>query len=135
MSLLQAHRGSASALNQKVIVRSKNLISRRTGWAWVACQFMLLAVLVFAPASPALHAPHEAGWIIFASGLLIFLPPSSHSVNHSHRILYPAPRQHSSPTVFINGFAIPCIAPCWFAQWVGRLHSAVRGITRCVLCC
>jgi protein-S-isoprenylcysteine O-methyltransferase Ste14 len=28
---------------------------------------------VFAPSSPALHAPHVAGWIIFASGLLIFV--------------------------------------------------------------
>jgi protein-S-isoprenylcysteine O-methyltransferase Ste14 len=34
---------------------------------------LLIAALVFAPALPALHAPHVAGWIVFASGLLIFV--------------------------------------------------------------
>lgn len=53
-------------------MRPTNLISRRAGWAWVACQFLLIAALVFAPASPALHGPHIAGWIVFAFGLLIF---------------------------------------------------------------
>jgi bacteriorhodopsin len=49
------------------------VISRRAGWAWVACQFLLIAALVLAPTSPALHAPHKAGWIVFAFGLLIFV--------------------------------------------------------------
>jgi protein-S-isoprenylcysteine O-methyltransferase Ste14 len=54
-------------------VRSTKLISRRTGWIWVASQVLLLAALVFVPTPPALHAPHFAGWIVFASGLVIFI--------------------------------------------------------------
>jgi protein-S-isoprenylcysteine O-methyltransferase Ste14 len=33
---------------------------------------LLIAALVLAPTSPALHVPHKAGWIVFAFGLLIF---------------------------------------------------------------
>jgi protein-S-isoprenylcysteine O-methyltransferase Ste14 len=54
-------------------VRSTKLISRRTGWIWVASQVLLLAALVFVPTPPALHASHFAGWIVFASGPLIFI--------------------------------------------------------------
>jgi protein-S-isoprenylcysteine O-methyltransferase Ste14 len=60
-------------IDAKAIVQPPKLISRRTGWAWVACQFLLLAALVLSPASPALHAPQKIDWIIFASGLIIFV--------------------------------------------------------------
>jgi hypothetical protein len=44
--------------DEKAIVQPPKLISRRAGWAWVACQFLLIAALMFAPALPTLHAPH-----------------------------------------------------------------------------
>lgn len=54
-------------------MRSTNLISRRTGWIWVACQFLLILALVLTPASPALHAPQKIGWLVFTSGVIIFV--------------------------------------------------------------
>lgn len=54
-------------------MQPRKLISRRTGWIWVSGQLLLLAALVLAPASPALHAPRIAGWVVFAFGVLIFV--------------------------------------------------------------
>jgi protein-S-isoprenylcysteine O-methyltransferase Ste14 len=53
-------------------MNSTNLPSRRAGWWWVALQAVLLLALVLAPASPSLHAPVFAGWVLFGAGLTVF---------------------------------------------------------------